>query len=257
MTSDWTNLANIYAKMGAPMLPSPPDVDRVNQLIAGQNQNVLMLGATPQYERLGARLTALDGTAKMIDEYWSQAGDNRRAILGDWLSMPFSDGEFTAIIGDGSFTSAADGLPRLFPEARRVLTPGGVLAVRCFCAPEPPETVSDIVDGLAAPDANPLCFRMRMAMAMAALQPNYVFPISELALMFDRLFPDRKALADKTGWRRDEIDRIDSMKSATYSVGFPPRSWLGEMAAQTFTRVEFLESDGYALAELCPVLVLE
>ncbi len=239
------------------MLPSPPDVDRVNQLIAGQNQNVLMLGATPQYARLGERLTALDGTARMIDEYWPQADENRRAILGDWLSMPFSDGEFTAIIGDGSLTSAANGLSRLFPEARRVLTPGGVLAVRCFCAPEPPETVKDIVESLATPDANPLCFRMRMAMAMAALQPNYVFPIRDLALMFDSLFPDRKALAEKTGWRREEIDRIDSMKSATYSVGFPPRSWLGEMAAQTFTRVELAESEGYPLAELCPILVLE
>lgn len=239
------------------MLPSAPDVDRIKSLIAGKDQNVLMLGATPQYARLGERLIALDGTAKMISDYWRQENATRRAILGDWLSTPFRESEFTAVIGDGSLTSVADGLPALFPEARRILEPGGVLAIRCFCAPEPAETIDDIIDGFATPDANPLCLRMRMAMAMASREPNYVFPIRELATLFDKLFPDRKALAEKTGWPRDEIDRIDGMRSATYCVGFPPRSMLGDMAAQIFTHVEFAESEGYPLAELCPVLVLK
>lgn len=257
MTKDWTDLANIYAKMGAPMLPSPPDVDRMKRLIAGKERNVLMLGATPQFANLGTRLTALDGTAKMISDYWRHPNETRRAILGDWLSTPFGDGEFTAVIGDGSLTSVANGLPNLLPEARRVLVPGGVLAIRCFCTPEPAETIDSIVDSFANLDANPLCLRMRMAMAMAAMEPNYVFPIRELAFLFDKLFPDREALAEKTGWRKDEIDRIDDMKSATYSVGFPPRSMLGEMAARTFADIKFVESEGYPLAGLCPVLVLK
>ena len=157
------------------------------------------------------------------------------------------------------FYENADGDLEVACEAlqHRVLEPGGVLAIRCFCTPEPAETIDDIIDGFATPDANPLCLRMRMAMAMASREPNYVFPIRELAILFDKLFPDRKALAEKTGWPKDEIDRIDGMRSATYCVGFPPRSMIGEMAAQIFTHVEFAESEGYPLAELCPALVLK
>ena len=167
--SNWSKLANIYNRMGAPMQPSPVDVARIQSLIAGHDGNVLMLGATPAYADIGVRLTAIDATATMIAQNWPGNTAQRSALLGDWTSLPYSDGEFTAIIGDGSINSVAENLPKLFPELRRALAPGGVVALRTFCTPAPVETRDEIaLNYFSAPDPNPLCLRMRMAMAMAA-----------------------------------------------------------------------------------------
>ncbi|MEZ5892539.1 MAG: methyltransferase domain-containing protein [Parvularculaceae bacterium] len=255
--SEWAFLAKSYARIGAPMRPTPPDVASIARLIAGHDRHVLMLGATPAYAEVGDTLTAVDNEPRMISANW--AGDNarRRAVKADWLDMPFADGAFTAIIGDGSLNSVNENMPALLAEMRRVLAPGGVAAVRLFCTPETPETLDAIEHGyFDHPDLNSTAARFRIAMAMAPHEPHHVVYLEKVLDAFNRFWPDRELLAEKTGWERFDIDRFDALRGTGHRVAFPPRAAFAEAARRHFAHIDFVESAGYPLAERCPVLVL-
>lgn len=257
MADDWEKLAKVYARMGAPMRPSPEDAGRINAIIAGHDADVLLLGVTPEYSVIGKTLTAVDNSASMIAKTWPGDDERRRVLFGDWLNLPFDDGAFTAAVGDGVLTAVAEGLPALFAELRRVIAPGGLCAFRAFCAPEAPETFADIAaDYFARPDPNPSSLRMRIAMTLAAEAPDYVFPVAKMLAKFNEMFPDRIRLAEETGWSADAIASADVLEDAKYSVGYSPRSYLRELAGRHFDHVEIIENEDYPMAERCPIMVL-
>ena len=78
---------------------------------------VTVLDLTEAYCRAGERLTA-----------WTGLGDRVRFRHGDALALPFEDGSFDVAWLQHSSMNVAD-KGRLYAELRRVLRPGGWLAL--------------------------------------------------------------------------------------------------------------------------------
>jgi ubiquinone/menaquinone biosynthesis C-methylase UbiE len=83
--------------------------------------------------RFGARVTALDGTARFcrLAEYLNAAtglSADVKVVCADALQLPFPDSSFDVVWTQALTQNVADKLA-LFTELRRVLRPGGRLAV--------------------------------------------------------------------------------------------------------------------------------
>ena len=175
--------------------------------------------------------------------------------VGDWTALPFEAGQFGAVIGDGALNSVASGLDSLIDEISRVLRDGGIAAQRVFASPEDRESL-DMVrgDALAGRIGNVHALKWRIAMAIA-VAPDFLVPVSEILGTFNAMFPDREALAAATGWDRSSIDTLDAYVGAWHSLCFPTRAALQAMGASRFASCVIVESDGYPLAERCPLIV--
>jgi len=218
-----------------------------------------MLGVTPALAALGAKLIAVDVSARMVAEIWPGDNDRRQALLADWLNLPIADAAMDAVIGDGSLNSVADALPGLFLEARRVLGPHGIAVFRLFCAPDQPETLEairqDIADGWAG---NVHALKWRIAMALAAQAADAVVAVETIRETFDRLFSDRLALCKTTGWSGASVDTIDFYRGASHRICFPTighsktRGTAGVLVGQRATGPRV--SAGRALPDDCSYL---
>jgi demethylmenaquinone methyltransferase/2-methoxy-6-polyprenyl-1,4-benzoquinol methylase len=77
--------------------------------------------------RAGGRVTGLDFSGRMLERA-RRKGPELEWVQGDLLALPFEDGAFDAVtVGFGVRNVA--GVARAFRELRRVLEPGGRLAV--------------------------------------------------------------------------------------------------------------------------------
>ncbi|MBI5891795.1 MAG: cation:proton antiporter, partial [Nitrosomonadales bacterium] len=128
-------------------------------LVAGQKSselfmlNVLLftLGMAwlTELADLSPTLTAIDNSAAMIAALWH---GRQRAILGDWLEMPFAPASFDTVIGDGCLVLLAQPMQhqRFFERLAKIVAPGGRILLRVFLGPEQPETREEVCrDALA------------------------------------------------------------------------------------------------------------
>lgn len=250
----WRSFADVYARLGVPLVPTPGDVAAIRSAIAGADGRMVMLGVTPALSSLGRDLTAVDAAPRMLTEVWPGDGDGRRAMIADWTDLPFADAGFTAAIGDGSLNACPGALEGVFAELRRVLAPGGVAAFRFFAAPETPEPLSDIAADVERGAAgNFHALKWRIAMSLCAGRPHAAVPVEEIRAAFDAMFPDRGRLAAATGWEADSIETIDAYEGATHSLAFPTLSALRALGAP-LGQLRVVPAKGYPLAERCPVV---
>jgi hypothetical protein len=230
---------------------------RVAEQIAGHDERVLLLGVTSSYATLGADLTAVDFCEEQIANVWSGDRPDRRAVLADWRTMDLPAGHFTAAVGDGSLSCLAwpDGYRDTLETVAAALVPGGLLALRCFVAPDEPETLAEIADDVfAGRVASFYSARWRMAMALAGSGNVAVAAVWEA---FQQAFPDREALAAATGWDPATIDRIDAYRGSDLVYSFLNRRDLLGTLAGTFENPRFVSSGAYPMAERYPLLVAE
>ncbi len=251
----WRNFPGVYNRLAPPLRPAPSDVERMRAAIAPQDDQILLLGVTPGIATLGQNLIAVEGSRAMIDRLWPGDQPDRRALVGDWTALPFEAGRFGSVIGDGALNSVANGLDSLVDEIARVLRAGGIAAQRIFASPddrEPLETVrSDALDGRIG---NVHALKWRIAMAIADA-PDFLVAVADILDAFNAMFPDRSELALATGWDRSAIDTLDAYVGAWHSLCFPTRKALQGMGASRFATCRFVESEGYPLAERCPLIV--
>jgi len=223
--------------------------------IHGRDQRVLLLGVTPELAVLGRDLTAVDNSPRMIARIWPGDNEERRALLADWTHLPFEDASFDAVIGDGSLNSAADQAKAVLGEVSRLLAPGGKAAFRTFCSPTLPESLESIQQDVESGTAGNLhALKWRIAMALAALTEDWVVPVEAILETFNRMFPDRSALAGATGWTIGEISTLDAYDGADHGLAFPTVDQLTQLAAGLFGDAAFLPGAGYPLAERCPII---
>jgi SAM-dependent methyltransferase len=238
--------------------PLSPDIrGRVAEQIAGHDARVLLLGVTRDYAVLGEDLTAVDFCPEQIANVWIGDGPGRRAILADWREMDFPPGSFTAAVGDGSLSTLtwpAD-YRRVLEKVASALVPGGLLVVRCFMAPDEPETVEQVIDAILAGRAASF-YGARWRLGMALTGSGNV-AVAEIHQSFERAFPDRDALARATGWSRATIDLIDAYRGSALIYSFLTRRELLETVADTFANARFVSSGEYPRAEGYPLLVAE
>jgi SAM-dependent methyltransferase len=251
----WRNFPGVYNRLAPPLRPAPSDVDRMRAAIASNDDETLLLGVTPGIASLGQELTAVEGSRAMIDRLWPGDGPDRRALVGDWTHLPFEAGRFGSVIGDGALNSVASGLDSLVGEISRVLRPGGVAAQRVFASPDDRESLDKVHgDALASRIGNVHALKWRIAMAIAEA-PDYLVPVADILAAFNAMFPDRPKLASITGWDAEEIDTLDAYVGAWHSLCFPTRGALRDLGAARFAAFNTVESDGYPLAERCPLIV--
>ncbi|WP_292403479.1 hypothetical protein [Mesorhizobium sp.] len=73
---------------------------------------------------------------------------------------------------------------------------------------------------------------------------------------FDKTFPDREALAARTGWSMASIGTIDVYAGSETTYCFATLDMLVDEARDWFDEVRVVPSGSYPLAERCPLLVL-
>lgn len=254
---NWTRLARQYARFSSPLRPAPQDVALFGKVIAGHDERVLLLGVTPALAGFGQDMLAVEAMPDVIAALWPGDGPDRRAVPGDWRALPCLDHSRSAIIGDGVFSAADVDPAALLHEFLRVLSPGGLIAIRCFCAPAQPEPLEAVVaDTLECrlPDLNVL--KWRLSMHLAASNTDFRVPVITVLDTFNQLFPDRAAFLDQTGWAESEFDYIDLYRGSSSVLRFLPEDRLSDSLASQGVAVSLLRPEGYPLAARCPIFVL-
>lgn len=254
--SYWQGFAQRWNRLGSPLRPCAEDVANFRKSIGDDPGRCLLLGVTPELAELAPGLTAIDNSAAMIAALWHGW---QRAILGDWLEMPFVPASFDTIIGDGCLVLLAQPMQhqRFFERLAGTVVPGGRIALRVFVSPELPETRDQVCrDALAGKMKSVHAFKWRLSMAIASESPDHTLNVAETAATFDRLIPDRQQLAAATGWRADEIETIDFYRGSDARYCYPTLSQVKKALPPSLAEKEVIYGS-YELAERCPILVLE
>ena len=258
--SHWEEFHRRWARIKPPLRPNAEIVAAFDAALTGHANRVLLLGVTRELADLGHELIAVDRSAGMIEHVWPGDSARRRAQQGDWLDLKFPKSHFTAVIGDGSLSTLPypAGHRAFYAQLERVLKPGGRFVVRTFATPDHGDTVDTVADRVAAGRiGNFHAFKWQLAMAIVSGSGDANIAVATILEVFNRVFPDRKALAAATGWSADDIATIDVYEGSPDVYSFATLSQLRAAMPKSFARV-YIEAVGtYPLAERCPFMVLE
>lgn len=236
-------------------------VNSLPQSLPTRPLEILLLGVTPEIATFpwatDFNLTAVDASAMMIQAVWPGDAPGRRAVLGDWLSLPFAAAAFDLILCDCGLVVIADMnlFTSLSRELQRVLRPDGRVVLRHLSRPEKSESVAGLT--LAAATGGVGNFnelKLRLLMGLQGDRADLGVSLSETFDCFERLFPDREALAARLGCSLAIISTIDAYRGRSARYAFPT---IAEVADAFGTFSLMLGPAGhYGLADRCPVFSL-
>jgi len=229
--------------------------------IPGRRLEILSLGVTPEIALFpwaaDFHLTAIDSSDEMIRTVWPGDGPDRKAVLGNWLRMPFAAASFDLVLSDAGLVMmvGAERLVALAREVRRLLRQDGRVVLRHVARPAQPESTDAIVQAIDSgqlQNFNEL--KLRLLMAVESRTPGSGVRLSEVHACFERLFPDRALLASRLGCELRTVSMIDSYREQDASYAYHS---LAEVA-RAFD--DFLLVPGppgqYPSAGCCPVFSL-
>jgi len=137
---------------------------------------------------------------------------------------------------------------------RLSLRPGGRFVCRLFERPDVPQSREDLLATAAGPARiNFHAFKWQVAMHLAAREPATI-AVPQILELFDELFPDRGALAARTGWPRELIDLIDVYRGSEVRFTFMTRSEILAVLPAGISELRFDACSDYDLAECCPLM---
>jgi hypothetical protein len=258
--ADWASFRSRWSRLRPPLRPTAETVAAQAAAIERHDARVLLLGVTPELYALGRDLTAVDHSPEMIAGIWPGDRRDRRAVLDDWRTMAPCWGPFTAACGDGSLNALGwpDDARAVLARLEQLLAPGARLAIRCYLAPDRPETVDEVRKAALAGEVRGFhASKLRLAMARPDPSGGPRVAVAAIAEAFDRAFPDRAALARAAGWSLDEIAEIDAYRGSSLVYGFPTRWELLGRLRPGFAGARLVAAGRYELAERCPILVAE
>src|SRR4051812_42434017 len=118
----------------------------VEKQICDVNGRVLLLSVNPTLSGIGADVTAVDRNSSVVQSRWPGNTSRRRAIVGDWLQLPFGRDTFSSCVGDGSMNMLrCRDLELFYDNIARVVRPGGRFVCRMYLTPDIGESVSAVV----------------------------------------------------------------------------------------------------------------
>lgn len=262
--SHWEAYHSRWSRLGPPLRPAPSVVAAVGaelasfQSTADGDRVCLLLGVTPELARIHTPLVAVDRNPEMIEALWSGDDAQRRALRGDWTELDSSIGPVACAVGDGSLNVMAFPHPqvRVLERLRALIPEHGGVILRVF-ARNPTETSESVSEVLGRPEISGSFhgFKWRLAMAMCN-ERGATLEVAELWERFTLGFPNRAALAARTGWSMAEIETVDVYAGSPEAYAFPTRDEFLELARGCGFRPRIREVGGYELAERCPLLVL-
>lgn len=229
--------------------------------LPGRRLEILSLGVTPEIALYPwapeTHLTAIDASEEMIRQVWPGDTAERKAVQGDWLTMPVADGAYDLVVNDAGLllVAGAEKLRAAAGELRRVLRPDGRVVLRHFARVSPAETLEGIAEEVAQGklrNFNEL--KLRLLMAIEAGNAGGGVRLAEAHECFQKLFPDRARLADQIGCDPRTVATVDAYRDREARYTFHS---LEEMARAFEGFSLTLGPPGhYPSAERCPVLVL-
>ena len=256
----WPLHARNWACVGPPLRPCAEDVAAVEAVVSahagGRAIEALILGVTPELVGMavpaGSSIVAVDHEPEMVEALFVP-GQGRRALVGAWLTLPLRAGSIDVAVGDGCTTVLPypAGYRALGAELARVVRPGGLVVLRLFTSPDPPETLRDVHTALGTIQTFD-ALKWRIAMAIQA--PDRSVEVARLRDVFDALVPDRAALAARTGWRPEVIDHVDIYRASPARYSFPTRAEVTAAFAPHLVERSICYP-AYELGERCPTVV--
>ncbi|OHV90485.1 hypothetical protein ORS3428_01955 [Mesorhizobium sp. ORS 3428] len=259
MSDLWANLFRTWDLIKAPLRPHPDVVEVMKRELRTEDAEMVLFGVTPEFSKLGKSLVAVDANPNMIGALWIGDDATRRAVVGNWLDLPLTDGSVDAIAGDGCLSAVISEAQRLrcLQEMARVLKPGGRAAIRLFARPKQTEPLEAIkADALAGRIKALAEIVLRTALSLPAAAPDYGLKMSTVLDGINEMFGDRTELMAAGGWQPGSFAFIDLYKGSDTIC-----CWLSEdihvaEASRYFDDVRLVASGDYPVAERCPVLVV-
>lgn len=255
----WSLIARQWSRLASPLRPCQEDVEIIRLGIASPDASCLLLGVTPELARLSVRMVAIDNNAAMIAALWSDDQPEHAVIRGDWLDMPFRTNTFDTIIGDGSLTLLSYPLQyeSLFGSLKQLLKPGGKILLRLFVNLEQGETCTQVcTQAMRGQIGNFHAFKWRLSMALSTESGLPNICVGDTYETFQRLLPDRHALAMATGWSMDDIATIDVYRGSVAQYSYPTLAQVRRILPPEFLEMDLLQGS-YELAERCPIIILQ
>lgn len=259
----WPRHALQWSLVGPPLRPSEDDVALAMAEVQswsarhGRPARVLLLGVTPELATMplppGATLHAVDRSPSMIAHIFPAKARARgvTAAVADWHQLPHIDGAFDLVLGDGCLTCGRfpEDYRKVAVEARRVLVAQGRMLMRLFTSPERAESLDDVARAVEQGTVHSFhALKWRIAMAIAPQTRNVA--VTDIAVAFERLFPERSALSARTGWAIEEIATIDAYRGSDVVYSFPTEA---ETVASLQPELVVVErhAASYELGERC------
>lgn len=265
----WSTHAVGWSRIASPLRPCPEDLARLKETwiaslpngIPRRRIDVLMLGVTPEIADFSwadeMTLCAVDSSEDMIRAVWPGDGPGRRAILGRWESMPLPDASFDLIVSDDGLAVLVEmaSITAVAGQLRRLLKPGGRVVMRQFVRTGKAETEQSI---LAATEAGEMPnfhgLKLRLLLMHDARASGNGVRLGDVWNCFQRLFPDREALARRLGCRLETIGTIDTYRERDGRFIFRSLAEIAEIF-NAFAMAEGATGN-YPFAEYCPVFSL-
>lgn len=254
--SHWQKYPSRWNTLTAPLRPDGDVVAAIARLAAANRERVLLLGVTPELARVFDVVTAVDKNPAMVRDVWPGDSADKQALVGDWLDIALAPGSFAAVVGDGSLNVIRypEEPRRVLARAMAFLKPGGRFVCRLFERPQSPFTREHLVAITSGPSpVNFHAFKWMLAMHLAGSEGTTVH-VTRILEAFETLFPDRDALARRTGWAREAIDTIDVYRNSPIVYCFPNRQEFDAVLPEGAVDVTYHACGRYDLADCCPIL---
>jgi SAM-dependent methyltransferase len=258
-TNHWHSLFQAWSNLSTPTRASADAIASIKAEVAGMTGPILVLGLTSGLMDAGSDITAVDQSRVLIDDLWPGNVPGRRAVVGDWLRLPFEAASFTACIGDGCLISFdyPDRQKLVLAEVARCLKPGGKFACRVFLAPDAPQRFADLENAVQKRQISFQHFKFKFAMAIGAELENPNVRVSSIPEFFDAKYPDRGELAALTGWDRAEIDTVDIYRESQANYAFPTKNQLLSLIPKTLDHARLVPVPHHPMGNEWPILVAE
>ena len=256
----WHGLFRAWSDLPTPVRVGAGVIAGIKNEVAAVRGPILLLGMTSGLFDAGTDITAVDGSADLVRDLWPGNTPMRRAVVADWLRLPFAPDSFAACVGDGSLISFdyPDRLRSVFNSVADCLKPGGRFACRMFLAPEAGGTIADLK--VALDQGRPPAFqhfKLCFAAAIGTESGNPNVFVAQIPEIFDAHFSDRSKLAAATGWDLGEIDTIDLYRKSDATYAFPTRRQTLSVIPTSFRNVSFVPVADHPLGTRWPILVME
>jgi SAM-dependent methyltransferase len=256
MSNHWEKSPRHWSRIEPPLRPDAAVTQAFQQLAGGPGARVLLLGVTSELANAFESVYAIDKSPMMLARVWPGDSATRHAVQGNWLEMPVPERPFDAAVGDGCLSNLVypDEVREVLSRAHSCLRPGGRFVCRLFERPDVPQSREDLMATAAGPARiNFHAFKWQVAMHLAG-RGQATIPVPAIVALFDELFPDRAALAARTGWPRELIDLIDVYRDSEVRFTFMTRSEILAVLPPGITDLRFDACSDYDLADCCPMM---
>ncbi len=267
----WDIHVELFKQMKPPMRPEASEILLLKEIAATMvevhqipNLQVLLLGVTPEIVHLtwpiGTMLTAVDRSEIMIHHFWpGDVPKVRKMVRADWFEMPFAEGAFHLIIGDGvfNFMSYPDGYLKLSQILSSLLSEDGQLCIRIFNQLDHKESPKEVLQYLHEHEhVDYFEFRFRLATSLQESVEEGIYVTKET---LDQYLVDHgvemSSLYHKSGYTPPAIPPIPGAPSSNYRITYPTDEQYLTQVSQYFNEAKKLNGS-HNLAYRTPIFVL-